>query len=161
MKLTLISVILFFGIVYFTSSGFGLFNNIQSGNTALLMQGTTQRELDSMIIDYYKTTVVTTNTEIELSPQMIKKTVVDINDDGRKDVIATLESRQTCGSGGCIASIFVTDDIGELVAIPFSYAVKEIKVLDSITQGMHDLRINNDQTSRMIWNGTTYVLEQI
>lgn len=78
---------------------------------------------------------------------------------GDKDVIATVESRTTCGSTGCIASIFLTDDSGELTPIPFSYALTEIEILDSVTQGMHDLRING--MYRIKWFGTEHHMNLI
>lgn len=159
MKRLLLVFVLILTIGYIGVHSFGTFKNFENGSVALLMQGVTQKALNETIIGYYKKNIVEPSTE--LLPQMIKKTVVDINGDGRKDVIATIESKDTCGSGGCIASIFVTNDIGELMAIPFSYATKEIRVLDTITGGMHDLRINSDTEHRMIWNGTTYELEQI
>jgi hypothetical protein len=52
------------------------------------------------------------------------------------------------------ASIFLTGDFGELSVIPFSYEIREVWVLDSITKGMHNLCINSDEQNKMLWNGT-------
>ncbi len=147
-----------FGIYYVIKGSTGIIGDIQDGNAAMALQGISESELHEKILTHYKDTVVKTT---ELYADVIDTTVTDLNDDGKEDVIAIVESGVTCGSGGCIASIFIENEAGELTPIPFSYAVKDIEVLDSVTRGMHDLRINHDETSRMIWDGTTYVLEQI
>jgi len=151
--------LLIFSIYYITIGASGILKSLNLGNTALLMQGITQGKLETTILEYYKAKIAVTLDE--LSPQMIKTVIGDIDDDGDDDVIATVESPSTCGSGGCIASIFLTGDLGELSVIPFSYAITEIQILDSITKGMHDLRINNDEQNKMIWNGTSYEPERI
>jgi hypothetical protein len=148
-----------FGIYYMLKGSFGIVDDIQGGKLALLMSGITESELHEKIISHYKATVLDGVTE--LYANAIETTVTDLNEDGKKDVIAIVESGATCGSGGCIASIFIENDLGELTAIPFAYAVKSIQVLDTMTLGMHDIRINDDEASKMIWDGTTYVLEQI
>jgi hypothetical protein len=148
-----------FGIYYMAKGSFGIVGNFQNGNMALLMDGITESELHEKILSHYKATVL--DGVSEFYADKIDTTVTDLNEDGEKDVIAIVESGTTCGSGGCIASIFIKNELGELTAIPFTYAVKNIEVLDTITKGMHDLRINHDETSKMIWDGTTYVLEQI
>jgi hypothetical protein len=150
--------LLIFGIYYIIKGGTGIIGDLGNSGAALVLQGITNEELHRTILEHYKTAVVKTT---ELYADDIDTTIVDLNDDGKKDVIATVESDMTCGGGGCIASIFIVNDIGELALIPFSYAVKDIEVLDSITRGMHDLRINHDETSKMVWDGVTYVLEQI
>lgn len=151
--------LLVLGIYYIVKGGTGIIGNLQNSNVALLVTGVTESELHEKILSHYKTVVLgSTN---ELTGSTIDTTVTDLNEDGKKDVIAIVESAQTCGSGGCIASIFMENGLGELSAIPFTFAVKNIEVLSTITKGMHDLRINNDATSKMVWDGTTYVLEQI
>ncbi len=150
--------LLILGIFYMLKGSTGIIGDIRDGGAALVLQGITNEELHATILEHYKTAVVKTT---ELYADSIDTTVTDLNDDGKKDVIAIVESGATCGGGGCIASIFIVNDVGELTPIPFSYAVKDIEVLDSITRGMHDLRINEDETSKMVWDGVTYVLEQI
>ncbi len=147
-----------FGIYYVIKGSTGILGDIQDGNAALVLRGLTEAELHEQILDHYKTAVVKT---AELYADAINTTITDLNDDGKKDVIAVVESGVTCGGGGCIASIFIENESGELTPIPFSYAVKHIEVLDSLTKGMHARRINHVETSRMIWDGATYVLEQI
>jgi hypothetical protein len=150
--------LLIFGIYYIIKGGTGIIGDFGNSGAALVVQGITNEELHATILEHYKTAIVKTT---ELYADNIDTTVTDLNEDGQKDVIAVVESGMTCGGGGCIASIFIVNDVGELTPIPFSYAVKHIEVLDSITKGMHDLRINQDKTSRMVWDGVTYVLEQM
>ena len=83
-------------------------------------------------------------------------TPVHLNNDHELDVIARIESTATCGSGGCVTTLFVRTEDGLLEAIPFSYAIKQIEVLESVTQGMHDIRLNESIGSTMIWDGTQY-----
>jgi hypothetical protein len=128
-------------------------------NTAQIVGALTQSELNKKIIEHYTTTVLKDISE--LTPDEIDTTITDLNEDGRKDVVATVESGMTCGGGGCIASIFLVDEKGELRPIPFGVVVKHIEVLGTVTNGMHDLRINHDEANRMIWDGTQYILEQV
>jgi hypothetical protein len=125
----------------------------------LSLKGISESELHKTILDHY--TEPQTNELGDLKVDAIKTTITDLNDDGQHDVIATVESNGTCGTGGCIGSIFVSGARGQLEAISFAYAFKEIEVLMSITQGMHDLRINGDESNHMIWNGITYELKRI
>jgi hypothetical protein len=151
--------LLVFAVYYMFTGGVGILNDIGKSNIASLVSGVTQGEMDATIVKHYTTTILENTPAI--NPDAINKTISDLNEDGREDIIAVVESSSTCGTGGCILSIFLRDDHGELNAIPFNMAVKNIKVLESMTRGMHDLRVNNDETSRMVWDGTTYMFEQI
>jgi hypothetical protein len=141
------------------TGGRGMLSGLENGNAALVIRGLTPAELESRIIEHYENVVLSGARELSFST--IDTTVIDLNDDGKKDVIAIMQSDSTCGTGGCIASIFIEDEFGELTAIPFAYAVKSVEVLQSLTRGMHDLRINEDERRKMVWDGTTYVPEQI
>ena len=147
-----------FGIFYIIKGGTGILNDFRGENAASVLRGITQSELNQKIIDHYRTTVLDVG---ELYADAIKTTVADLNEDGKDDIIAVVESGTTCGANGCIASIFMENESGELVAIPFSYAVKDIEVLESSTGNMHDLQINGNTSHRLIWNGTTYAPEQM
>jgi hypothetical protein len=154
----------FYGIIavaiYSLATGsFGIIERLQNGSTALVLQGITKDELDQTILNHYKDVVLRGVTD--LTADTIETTIADLNEDGKKDVIAIVQSEATCGSGGCIASIFLENEVGELTAVPFQYALRHIEVLESMTNSMHDLRINHDTTSRMIWNGAEYVKESI
>ncbi len=88
-------------------------------------------------------------------------TTAHINTDTQKDIIAKVESDATCGTGGCMTIILLKNDLNEFKPIPFQYTVKSLKVENSITNGMHDLRINDNKNSYMTWNGEQYVLNSI
>ncbi len=159
MSRLLVFGLLMFGTYYAFIGGRGIIENMQGGNAALVIRGMTALELNDRIIDHYQEVVL--GGASDFTADAIDTTVTDLNDDGKKDVIAIVESGLTCGTGGCMASIFVEDEFGELVAIPFTYAVKRIEVLESLTRGMHDLRVNEDENHRMVWDGKTYIREQI
>lgn len=159
MKRLYIYGLLGLGIYYMMMGGSGIAKDLFGNNAAQLVGSLTESELHKKIIEHYTTTVLTGVTEI--TADTISTTITDLNEDGKKDVVATVESGVTCGGGGCIASIFLVDEQGELIPIPFGVAVKHIEVLGSSTNGMHDLRINHDESNRMIWDGTQYVLEQV
>jgi hypothetical protein len=150
--------LLAFGIYYMLKGGTGIITDLGSSNTAQVLEGLSQSELHELVLDHYKSTVVKT---ANFYSDAIKTTITDLNDDGKKDVVAIVESGMTCSSGGCTATIFMESDAGELKPIPIPYPVEHVEVLESLTNGMHDLRINHDEANRMIWDGTTYIPEQI
>ncbi len=147
------------GLYTIIGGSFSPFDSTRIQNLASLFDGISQNEMTATILDHYKKNVL--QNDQNFVADTIDTTITDLNDDGKKDVIAIVESAPTCGSGGCIASIFIKNELGELAAIPFMYAVKHIEVLESITKGMHDLRVNHDETQRIVWDGTSYVPEQI
>lgn len=159
MKRLYIYGLLGLGVYSMLAGGSGVVKDLFGSNAAQLVGSFTESELKRKIIDEYAKTILTSTTE--LTVDAIKTTITDLNEDGRKDVVATIESGTTCGGGGCIASIFLVNEQGELTPIPFGIAVKHIEVLGSSTNGMHDLRINHDEANRMIWDGAQYVLEKI
>lgn len=149
--------LLVFGMYYMVSGGVGIVKDITGGNLAQVINGLTESELNQKIIEHYKSNVL--NGATDFYADAIGTTISDLNNDGKQDVIAIVESSTTCSGGGCIASIFMENAVGELTAIPFKVAVQHIKVLESMTQGMHDLEVNHDEAYRMVWDGTTYVAE--
>lgn len=141
------------------TGGTGMLRDLAQKGAASVIDGLSSEELREQVLAYYKSDIV--KGTVDFYVKNLETIISDINDDGKKDVIAIVDSDATCGSGGCIASIFLEDESGTLHAIPFSVAVKHIEVLTSSTNGMHDLRINHDETTRMIWDGQTYILELI
>ncbi len=83
-------------------------------------------------------------------------TPVHLNSDRDLDIIARVESAATCGGGGCITTLFIRTEDGLLEPLSFAYAVKEIEVLESVTSGMHDIRLNGNIDSTMVWDGKQY-----
>jgi hypothetical protein len=149
--------LLVFGMYYMVNGGIGIVKDITDGNLAQVIDGLSESELNQKIIEHYKSNILGGVTD--LYADAVTTTISDLNNDGKEDVIAIVESSATCTGGGCVASIFMENGVGELTALPFRMAVQHIEVLESMTQGMHDLKVNHDETYRMVWDGSTYVIE--
>jgi hypothetical protein len=129
---------------------------------ALLITGINKVELEQTIVDHYRSNILKDSSALNNRDDYeLQLTYTNINQDDTRDVVARLESDATCGGGGCITTIFLQNDMRQFEPISFEYAAHSIDILDSITLGMHDLRINDDPRSRMTWNGRQYVLESI
>ncbi len=156
-KLIFISIFAL-GIVFSVAGIADFGDTVEQRGLALMATGMTESNLKTFVRDYYEESIL--SDEQELGDAKIILTYVDINTDSAKDIIAVVESDATCGNSGCITTIFLTDEMREPVAIPgFRYASKEIRVLETITNGMHDLEINKNKKSRLTWDGTRYQLE--
>lgn len=127
-------------------------------NASLLITGVSVRETKTMIKDHASGHILA---GADLSDADIDIVTAYIDADTKKDIIATIASDSTCGSGGCITFIFLRTENDTFIPIPFEYAVKELSVEHSVTDGMHDLRINNDPQNIMVWDGNRYVLNSI
>lgn len=130
---------------------------------SVILGGTSKSALEEKILNHYKTLVPdNAQTFLQKGEYQIESTYIDINNDQTKDLIVTLRSIATCGSGGCLATIFTKNQEKEFLPLEnFSYAVKDIQPLESYTNNMRDLRINNDSSMKMIWDTNRYVIEQI
>jgi hypothetical protein len=148
------------GAIYFL--GTSAFLEIQKyiGSATLILSGMNQHTVTSTIIDYYNKNILSDSPKLDAHTPVQIETAY-INNDSRKDIIASIESPHVCGTGGCVTTIFLQTETHEIEAIPFAFAVKEIRVKDSITNHMHDLEINGDKTAHMSWNGTQYLFESI
>ena len=151
--------LLAFALYYMSKGSLGIFEGFQNSETATVIKNITESKQTEKILEYYKTTLLENSDTLTLDT--IHTTVADLDEDGTEDVIAILDSGMTCTEDGCIASVFMKDASGELRAIPFTERVKSLETIESMTQGMHDLKVDQDDSKRMIWNGTTYVLEQV
>ena len=90
----------------------------------------------------------------------------DLNGDGAKDALVSLESASWCGSGGCTLLIFeaITDaeEIAELGAFrpaaEISLTHGPVVVAETSTDGWADLLVRNADggTSRLQFDGETY-----
>lgn len=131
----------------------------RGSSAALILSGVDRASLEETIVEYYRVTVLHDEQALR-DPQAytLTSTYTDLNSDGRSDVIAQIESERTCGTGGCIVTIFVQNESRGFDPVPFEYAVHSIEPVENITNGMRDLRINNDSGSTMSWDGSTYVL---
>jgi hypothetical protein len=155
----LIIVILLVGLIYV--AGTMVFSEIKTymQNASLILSGTNTETMRTTVLDHYNTHILKGKSTL---PQDVPITLVTehINTDGILDIIATVNSEATCGSGGCITTIFLQDTSGNFAPISFGYAVKEISVEQTITQGMHDISINNNTETPLTWNGHTYTLNE-
>lgn len=158
MKRLLLTILLII-VIYF--AGKMLLSLIQTytNGASLIMSGVSQTELRNTVINHYNTILsdkdtVSTDAEVDLRTE-------HINTDNKLDVIATAHTDASCGSGGCITTIFLQNEFQEFVPISFAYAIKHIEVLGSVTNDMHDLMLNNDKRSKLIWNGSTYTFNEI
>jgi hypothetical protein len=153
----LVIVILLIGLIYiFAQMTFDQIKVYQNKAT-LLLSGINSTEIIPLIKNHI-------NTEILKDGQFLSKDAVIgiqaeyVDEDNLKDVIATIQSDDTCGSGGCLTSIYVQDEIQGFRPINFAFAVKEIEVKPSITNHMHDISINGNIQNFMSWDGNQYVL---
>lgn len=82
-----------------------------------------------------------------------------LNDDALTDHLVTVDGPGTCGSAGCIHELCISKNQGGGVThIPFGYAALDITVLNTLTNGMRDLQVNNDDALILTWDGTQYSL---
>ncbi len=152
----LIVTILFIGIIYIIFSiAYSHLRVFTSGASAIMgMMDIQSNDAErAQIISYYREHVDRTH---QINEQELILSDVLINNDSIEDVVATLTSEEVCGSAGCITTIFVRED-DVLVPIPFQYATESIVSEQSMTNGMHDLKINGNVM--MKWDGERYMIE--
>ena len=158
----LVMMMLVMGITYF--GGSALISNVLDENSAasLILAGINRTTVESAVLTHYRSEIIKDSSALtDPSTYTLTSEYTHINQDSLLDLTAILESQETCGTGGCIATIFLQNGIGEFEPTGFRYAVRDIEVLESITNGMHDIRLNGDTTERMVWNGAQYLPESI
>lgn len=128
-------------------------------STALLSNGINPFESKAVIKNYFYNKIFDGNVPENYS-YTLESTYTRISNDKDKDIVVTMISDKSCGTGGCLTAIFIQKD-DTFEPIDFSYVVQDIKVLETITQNMHDLRINKNAKSKMTWNGSHYELETL
>ena len=129
-------------------------------NASLLMSNIDTEELQKTIIAHYNDTILKGKTPIPENTEIAIETTY-INTDSLLDVIARIDNTQTCGSGGCIRTLYIQNQENNFYPISFSYAVKEIKFENSVTNGMHDITINGNKNNQMHWDGSTYTFNEL
>jgi hypothetical protein len=156
----LIGSVVLFVCVYVASAP--LIDDVRGKSLSALsvFSGINPKVAESVILEHYALLRQVLRSEIETSPHTLTTIVDHINEDGIEDIVATLESEATCGSGGCLATIYLQNELHEFEPIDFNYTVKNIELLDTYTNGMRDLRINDDKTHHLVWDGVRYVLEE-
>lgn len=129
-------------------------------DAALIMSGVHSSDIRNIVISHYNSAVSSDEEKLH-GDTHVALTQTYLNSDTERDLIATIESNATCGTGGCITYLLLKNDVGEFDLVHFSYAVKKLEVENSITNKMHDLRINDDSRNLMKWNGEQYTLNTI
>ena len=127
---------------------------------ALAITGIDKGELEERILSYYRSEINKDENALRKPGSYeLEMQYTMVNTDTRRDIIAVVRSDETCGSGGCVMTIFIQNELKAFEPIDFRYAVVSIDVEDTITRGMHDLMINGSKDTRLIWNDISYVLE--
>lgn len=85
-------------------------------------------------------------------------TSADLNEDNMSDALVRYKEGRECGNAGCVHEICLSDASGTFTHIPFGYAAAEISVLNTKSNDMNDLMLNNDKNLTMSWDGSNYVL---
>lgn len=89
---------------------------------------------------------------------------VDLNQDGKPEIIAQLVSSLTCGSGGCSTAILVEEG-GKWVNVLPNVVTPSVALTDVYTKGMLDLVLSGSGTGHLDgtvwkWNGTGYTVQE-
>jgi len=152
-------IIAFLLCIYFISTSLVDWLAGTNANVALVVSGVNQNSLKETIREYFRTSILNNDTVLRDGNDVIDIKYFDLNQDGLRDVVATVHAPETCGSGGCMASIFLQNSSKEFVPTSFMYVVKDIEILNTVTNGMRDLRFNGTKEYRMAWDGEGYQLE--
>ena len=130
---------------------------IYLNKASLALSDSDKKEMVQMVRSHFDTDILDENQKLDSNVKIEIKSEY-INDDKKKDIVAIVESSKTCGGGGCISTMYIQDDYNGYSPINFQFAVKEIDVMSTLTNNMHDIMINGDTKSMMTWNGSQYVL---
>lgn len=145
------------GLVFFLGTIVVGYLRTYTQGASLLLYGVSKTDVTQTVLEYYQNEIIGNDDTID--PNQISLVPAHINTDTKIDLIAKIDSEATCGSGGCITTIFIQGESGQFEAIPFKYAIKDIEVTNSITDNMHDLRINNTDEQMMKWDGERYTFD--
>jgi hypothetical protein len=126
-----------------------------TNSASVIMSGVNTAELHELIRNHYNEHVFKHEKELASGAKIIP-TPAYINSDQDLDIVVRVESDDTCGSGGCITTIFLQTDIGTFEPVPFTYAIKSFKVLETLTNQMHDIQVNGD--GLITWDGSKYTV---
>ncbi len=151
----LLLVIILIGVIYVL--GLMVVSGIKTytQGASLILSGMSKDAIHDVVRAHYNEHILTDGTALPEDAAFVL-TPVHLNSDRDLDLIARVESADTCGGGGCITTLFVRTEDGLLTPLSFAYAVKEIEVLESVTDGMHDIRLNGNIDGTMVWDGNQY-----
>ena len=154
-----IIIIVLFGALYVLSQM--IFSDVKNfaQNATVIVSGMNKNEIDAVVRTYYNQHILESNKTLPEDARIVV-TPAHITSDDTLDIVVRVESEYTCGSGGCITTLFSMDS-GSLVALPFEYAVKDIIIMESVTNHMHDIRANGNSDTILMWDGNRYSLNNI
>ncbi len=81
-------------------------------------------------------------------------TVTDLNADGRSEYLVQAKHPTTCGTTGCIYEICSQQAGGAIAHLRFGFSGTALSILDTFSEGMRDLKINN--STELHWDGKRY-----
>jgi hypothetical protein len=151
MKRVLITIILI-GIIYVLGQMIFSGMNTFMSDASIIMSGISQNEIETVVREHYNVHILDEDVALSEDANIIA-TPAYIDNDKTLDIVVRVESEATCGTGGCITTLFKRAG-KSLIALPFEYAVKEIAVMESVTNHMHDIKINNNTV--LTWDGNRY-----
>ncbi len=124
-------------------------------DASLIMSGVNRSDIQKTIIDDFNKNISDETKRVQ-EDTPVTLTITHLDTDHDVDLIAKIDAPEACGTGGCIPSLLLKNDAGKFEQVRFGYAVKNIEVAESITNGMHDLKINKDFENLMTWDGKQY-----
>lgn len=82
----------------------------------------------------------------------------EINSDSNLDAFVKFKTKPECGTAGCVVEICISEGNNQFTYVPFGFAAQTVHTMNTLTNGMHDLLLNNDPHLTMSFNGEAYVL---
>ena len=155
MRKLLIAIVLI-GVIYVL--GVMTFSQVKIflSGASLILSGVDTEKIEEAVISRYSESEFTKYMKLSREDITIHGRQEYINDDNVKDIVVTIESEHTCGTGGCLTTIYLQNELKELRPVNFEYVVKEIEIMPEVTNGMHDITINGNADTRMMWDGNSY-----
>ena len=99
----------------------------------------------------------------EGGPTHYSEAFVDLNDDGKKEVIVYVSGRMWCGTGGCVMLILTPEGTSYRVVTKIMVTRLPIRILNTKSNGWHDIsviaRINGIEPlyeAELSFDGKTY-----
>lgn len=154
MKRLLLTLVLL-GIIYVLGQMVVSGITTYTQGASLILSGMSKDAIHDIVRTHYNEHILTHGISLPEDATIIL-TPTHLNSDHELDLIVRVESAATCGGGGCITTLFIRTEDGLLKPLSFAYAVKEIEVLESVGNGMHDIRLNGNTDSTMVWDGNQY-----
>lgn len=157
----IIIVIILIGVIYIL--GQITFDQVQIylNKASLILSSINVQKIEAAVISKYSESDFTNGAELTHSELKVEIINEYINEDDIKDLVVVIKSPSTCGSGGCLTTIYLLNEQNELKPINFEFVVKSIKVQPSMTNNMHDILINDDVENIMTWDGFRYTLNTL